>query len=156
MLQVALAEQGKPVQLSLPAADTMAQITAQQAQVLGAHAALTEDAALALDEASVCVIAAARVACDGAALGAPGAGQRAALARQRGLPVYALGYAGPDPALASAADLLPPDAPAGAEADILPPDLLGAIVTSRGVYRPAMVARHLRDGDAPLDVIRLG
>ena len=50
----------------------------------------------------------------------------------------------PEGALAYAPDL-----------DVTPPDLISAIVTSRGIYRPERVADHLRDGDAPIDVIPL-
>ena len=39
--------------------------------------------------------------------------------------------------------------------DVTPPDLVSAIITSRGVYRSERIADHLRDGDAPLEVILL-
>ncbi|MFN8501576.1 hypothetical protein [Kouleothrix sp.] len=35
------------------------------------------------------------------------------------------------------------------------PEQISAIVTHRGIYRPAMIARFLGDGDVPLDVISL-
>jgi methylthioribose-1-phosphate isomerase len=42
-----------------------------------------------------------------------------------------------------------------ATSDVLPPELISAIITSRGIYRPEMIARYLGDGEAPLDVIPL-
>lgn len=59
-------------------------------------------------------------------------------------PLYVLAPDGPHPhAIVDALD------------DMLAPERVSAIVTSRGIYRPAMVVRHLSDGDAPLDVIPL-
>ena len=58
---------------------------------------------------------------------------------------YVLGGDGPDPALDTVV----------AAHDVMPPELISAIITSRGIYRPEMIARYLGDGDAPLDVIPL-
>jgi methylthioribose-1-phosphate isomerase len=45
---------------------------------------------------------------------------------------------------------------AGTGNSVVPPEQISAIITSRGIYRPEMVARYLGDGDAPVDVIPLG
>ena len=93
------------------------------------------------------VVAAERIALDGSVAVLPGAAALVGLARQQDAPCYVLGYDGPDP-----------DAP-GAEAlqsdEIIPPAQISAIITHRGTYRPEMIARHLGDGDAPLDLIPL-
>lgn len=94
------------------------------------------------------VLAAERTALDGSVAALPGAAALVARARQQGAPCYVLGYDGPDPDAPRAADLEPDE--------IIPPDLLSAIITHRGTYRPEMIARHLDDGDAPLDTIPLG
>jgi methylthioribose-1-phosphate isomerase len=40
--------------------------------------------------------------------------------------------------------------------DVTPPDLVSAIITDRGMYRPAMIGRYHDDAsEAPLDVIPL-
>lgn len=94
------------------------------------------------------VLAAERTALDGSVAALAGAAALAEQARRQGAPCYVLGYDGPDPDAPRAADL---------EADeIIPPEQISAIITHRGTYRPEMVARHLDDGDAPLDTIPLG
>ncbi|GAB4214626.1 MAG: hypothetical protein OHK0022_53450 [Roseiflexaceae bacterium] len=96
----------------------------------------------------VLLIAAERIALDGSVAVLAGAAALAQRARQDGVPCYVLGYDGPE------ADT--PDAAALDEAEVVPPELISAIVTHRGTYRPAMIARHLGDSDPPLDVIPLG
>jgi methylthioribose-1-phosphate isomerase len=98
--------------------------------------------ALAAGEATVYIATARRVALDGAVAVEPGVARRARLAAGHGVPCYLLAPGGPEPGA--------PDAVALAgEPAVLPPAAISAIVTSRGIYRPAMIARHLDDGDAP-------
>jgi methylthioribose-1-phosphate isomerase len=152
MLHVALTEQAKPIALALLAPqppDEDARLTADLAREIGLSVALLDDQAPepARPQAapSVFVAGAEWIAMDGGVAGAPGAAGYAEQARRRGLPRYVLGYDGPDPATAVLA----------ATSDVLPPDLISAIITSRGIYRPEMIARYLGDGEAPLDVIPL-
>ena len=115
---------------------------------LAGAAMLREAAALRLflaetsTGATLAVCGAAFVARDGSTLLAAHTMQAAHAARAARLPVYLLCPHGPD----AATDALPGG---------LPPEAISAIVTSRGIYRPEMIARHLNDGDAPLDVIAL-
>jgi methylthioribose-1-phosphate isomerase len=155
MLHVALAEQQKPIALSLAAPypdETTLRLAAALAHATGVSVTPLDAAALphALARAgcTVFVGGATHIALDGSIVGAPGAASYAALARQHGLPRYILGYDGPDPATPAAADF-------AAGSDVTSPELISAIITSRGIYRPEMIARHLGDGDAPLDVIPL-
>jgi methylthioribose-1-phosphate isomerase len=148
MLHVALAEQAKPIALAvLPSAD--AALTAELARAIGLAVDLVGeqavDQALSPAAPAILVAGAQRIALDGAAAAGPGAARYAELARQHGLPCYLLAGDGPDPALPTLA----------APSDTLPPSLISAIITSRGIYRPEMIARYLGDGDAPLDVIPL-
>jgi hypothetical protein len=92
----------------------------------------------------VCLAEARLVALDGGVALAPDVTPIARRARHHG-PVYVLAPVGPDPAAPQI-----PEASAGDERSIA-----SAIVTSRGIYRPAMVARHLSEDDEPLDVIPL-
>lgn len=107
---------------------------------------------LAGDAGGISLVGAHGIALDGSVLAERGAQGIAALARGAGLPCYALGYDGPDPDAETAEELkvAPEDA-----YEIVSPALVSAIVTARGIYRPAMIARYLHDGDAPLDVIPL-
>jgi methylthioribose-1-phosphate isomerase len=160
MLYAAYAEQNKQIRAStvaLPPAHSSARLAAQQAAEIGVPviplANLRPEQVFAGDNAVTLYIAGAeRVALDGSVAGAAGAGQYAEQARGYGLPVYILGYDGPERNTATAADLL---GAAGEDIDMIAPALISAIVTSRGIYRPEMIARHLGDGDAPLDVIPL-
>jgi methylthioribose-1-phosphate isomerase len=147
MLHVALAEQSKPVALSVlgAQADDDARLTVALAREVGLPATLLEEPKTGTAAATVFVAGAERIALDGGVAGAPGAARYAELARQQGLPRYVLGGDGPDPAVATFT----------ATSDVLPPELISAIITSRGIYRPEMIARYLGDGDAPLDVIPL-
>jgi len=151
MLHVALAEQSKPIALSVLGSHDLAdaRLTAELAREIGLPVTLIEDPAVERTfehSASIVFIAGAeRIALDGGVAGAPGAAGYAELARLQGLPRYVLGYDGPDPDVAAFA----------AASDVLPPELISAIITSRGIYRPEMIARYLGDGDAPLDVIPL-
>ncbi|HEU4326123.1 MAG TPA: hypothetical protein VFS21_23485 [Roseiflexaceae bacterium] len=96
----------------------------------------------------VLLIAAERIALDGSVAVLDGAAELAQRAKQDGAPCYVLGYDGPDSDASDAAAL--------DSAATVPPELISAIVTHRGTYRPAMIARHLGDSDPPLDVIPLG
>ena len=150
MLHVALAEQAKPITLAVLAEpDDDARLCADLARTIGLPVTLLEEAAperaLATAAPAIFVAGARRIAMDGATACEPGAANYAALARQHGQPCYVLGDDGPDSTIASFA-------PSG---DVIPPDLISAIITSRGIYRPEMIARYLGDGDAPMDVIPL-
>ncbi|MFN8505891.1 hypothetical protein [Kouleothrix sp.] len=141
-------------EVRLSVAGTPAQVaprmTLAVAERLGITARLVPPAAGGEHEGcSVCMVAAAQVALDGSVAAGPGAAELVARARRAGLPCYILSTDGPDPACAGAAQL------AGAPADTIAPEQISAIVTHRGIYRPAMIARFLGDGDVPLDVISL-
>jgi hypothetical protein len=99
---------------------------------------------------TLCLISARDASQDGSLVCDPEAARCAHAARVAGLPVYALLPPGPSPDLRTEVDL-----PRSPDSTILPADMVSAIVTGRGTYRPAMLARHLSDGDAPLDVIPL-
>lgn len=152
MLYVALAEQSKPITLAVlapRAPDDDARLCADLARTIGLPATLLGEPAIepafASAVSAIFVAGAERIALDGSAAGGPGAARCAELARRYGLPRYLLGGDGPDPAVNALA----------AGGDIVPPELISAIITSRGIYRPEMIARYLGDGDAPLDVIPL-
>lgn len=97
---------------------------------------------------SLC-LASGRVATDGSLAAAAGTLVVAEQAQAAQVPFYVLAPAGPDPAAAHADALQSPGD------EIVPAALIAAILTSRGIYRPAMITRHLSDGNAPLDVIAL-
>jgi methylthioribose-1-phosphate isomerase len=152
MLHVALAEQAKPITLAVlaaPAPDDEARLCADLARLIGLPVTLLEEAlserAFAPAAPAIFVAGAKRIAMDGATAGGPGAARYAALARQYGQPCYILSDDGPDSTIDSLA----------AASDVVLPTLISAIITSRGIYRPEMIARYLGDGDAPLDVIPL-
>ena len=142
--------EGKRLQLYIThhAADaTRDQLVARLASEIGVPVTMPDD--LPNEQFSLLVCGAERIAIDGGVAGEPGLAPALDLARSRGIPRYVLGYDGPDPAAPSGADL------AAGQSDLVAPELISAIVTSRGIYRPEMIARHLGDGDAPLDVISL-
>ena len=152
MLHVALAEQAKSITLAVltaQAPDDDARLIADLARMIGLPVTLLDaSAAERVFEpaaATIFVAGAERIALDGGATGGPDAARYAELARRHGLPCYVLGGDGPDPTVATFAT----------ERDVMPPELISAIITSRGIYRPEMIARYLGDGDAPLDVIPL-
>ena len=152
MLHVALAEQAKPITLTVLAPrmhDDDTRLCADLARAIGLPVTLLDDQAAerAFEPAAstVFVAGAERIALDGSAAGGPGAARYANLARRHGPPCYVLGGDGHDPTVETFA----------AERDVMAPDLISAIITSRGIYRPEMIARYLGDGDAPLDVIPL-
>jgi methylthioribose-1-phosphate isomerase len=152
MLHVALAEQSKLITLAVlaaPTPDDDARLCADLARLIGLAVTVLDDpaAARAFAPASstVFLVGAKRIALDGGTAGGPGAARYAELARRHGLPCYVLGGDGPDSAVATFV----------AASDVVPPELISAIITSRGIYRPEMIARYLGDGDAPLDVIPL-
>jgi methylthioribose-1-phosphate isomerase len=147
MLHVALDQQSKPIALSVlgqPDLDD-ARLTVELARAIGLPVTLLAESEVEHSGSTVFIAGAERIALDGGVAGAPGAARYAELARLRGLPRYILGYDGPDPDVA--AFLL--------ASDVLPPELISAIITSRGIYRPEMIARYLGDGEPPLDVIPL-
>jgi methylthioribose-1-phosphate isomerase len=152
MLHVALAEQSKPIRLAVlapPTPDDDARLCVDLAHAIGLPVELLESSAAerAFEAAALTIFIAGakRVALDGGVAGGPGAARYAELARRHGLPCYVLGGDGPDPTVDTFM----------AASDIMPPELISAIITSRGIYRPEMIARYLGDGDAPLDVIPL-
>ncbi len=99
---------------------------------------------------SLFMVEAEQVARDGSVSSLRGTRQQAEVARQHSLPCYVLGAAGPDADAVTAADLF-----VAPSLETLSPELVSAIVTDRGIYRPAMVTRYFDDGNAPLDVIPL-
>ena len=152
MLHVALVEQAKSITLAVivaPMLDDDARLLTDLARAVGLPVELLDlsASARAFEPAvsMVFVAGAEWIALDGGAAGGIGAASYAELARRYSLPCYVLGGDGPDPAVDSFA----------AASDIMPPALISAIITSRGIYRPEMIARYLGDGDAPLDVIPL-
>jgi methylthioribose-1-phosphate isomerase len=152
MLHVALVEQAKPISLAVfmpEPPDDDARLCVDLARTLGLDAtpldAAAPERAFEPATAAIFVAGAERIALDGAAAGGPGAARYAELARGHSLPRYLLGGDGPDPDLSTLA----------AGGDVMRPELISAIITSRGIYRPEMIARYLGDGDAPLDVIPL-
>jgi methylthioribose-1-phosphate isomerase len=152
MLHVALVEQAKPITLAVlaaPTPDDDTRLCADLAREIHLPVALVDALAderiFAPDASAIFVSGAERIALDGGAVVGPRAAGYAALTRRHGLPCYVLGGDGPDPAMNTFA----------AADDVVPPELISAIITSRGIYRPEMIARYLGDGDAPLDVIPL-
>ncbi len=152
MLYVALVEQAKPIMLTVLAAQLPnddARLALDLARSIDLPVTLLDDPtaerAFEPPASMIFVAGAERIALDGAAAGAPDAAHYAELARRHGLPCYMLGGDGPDPAVDTFA----------AASDVMSPTLISAIITSRGIYRPEMIARYLGDGDAPLDVIPL-
>lgn len=140
-------EQGKQLHLSVPATSARQFIT-QQARLLDITAeSLTDDT---FGELNLCIAAAEQIARDGSVVCHAGTQQHAAQARRHSVPFYVLGAAGPDAEADGGAALLvaPPQ-------ELLLPELVSAIITDRGIYRPAMITRYFDDGDAPLDVIPL-
>jgi methylthioribose-1-phosphate isomerase len=129
---------------------------------------------------SLCLTTAEQIAMDGS-IAARDTQHYATLCRQHNIPFYVLGDDGPDPESPTGEHLLQrgsgirgqgsgmigqhnavPDRhtgstvlPAAIAPEMIAPALISAIVTSRGIYRPEMIARHLEEGDAPLDVIPL-
>lgn len=98
----------------------------------------------------VCLIVAHAAACDGSISCAETAAACASHAIAQAVPVYVLNASGPDPDTRDATALAP-----CADEVVLAATCINAIITDRGIYRPAMLMRHLSDGDTPLDVIVL-
>ena len=107
------------------------------------------------------ITAADRIAMDGSAANKVGTYQYAVLAQRHGVPFYVLGYDGPDRETPTGGDipieLRDPNevllfngvrvAAEGAQGyypafDVTPPELITAIVTDRGIWAPAEVARY--------------
>ena len=99
---------------------------------------------------TICLIVAHAAACDGSITCAKTAAACASYAIGQAVPVYALNASGPDPDAPNAAALAP-----CADEVVLAATSINALITDRGIYRPAMLTRHLSDGDTPLDVIVL-
>ena len=181
MLYVAYVEQGKRLQLypteTRPSLQG-AQLTAHQAIEIGVPVTLLADTTpglcFAREMLSVYITGAERIALDGSVANTVGTYQYAVLARHHGVPFYALGDDGPDPATPAGAGIPIAErdpsevlqfagvrtAPEGAGVynpalDVTPPDLVSAIATSRGIYRPERIADYLGDGEAPGEVIPL-
>jgi methylthioribose-1-phosphate isomerase len=155
MLHIALTEQAKPVELFVTASHPdggNARLAVELAREVGVAAVLLDDRtpepSLTRDRYSVFVAGAEQIGLDGAVVGEPDTSRYAEFALQSGIPRYILGYDGPNPAIATAADF-------SVGSDIISPGLISAIITNRGIYRPEMIARYLGDGDGPLDVIPL-
>jgi hypothetical protein len=103
-----------------------------------------------MSEATLCLLNAETAAVTGSVVCSHAAAACAKQALSLGIPLYILLPGGPDPASNTEAMLA-----VGADQSILSATMINAIITDRGIYRPAMLARHLQDGDAPLDVIPL-
>lgn len=100
---------------------------------------------------NLCIVVAWALARDGSAVCASGCGPVIEQARWQGVPCYLLAPFGPHADAETATQLVPT---VGA-VDVVMPNLISAIVTDRGMYRPAMVERYLGESDAPPDVIPL-
>lgn len=153
MLAAAREEGKRPRLLVSPAPG--AELVTRLAAELGVPAVLLDEStpqAVLAQNPGVCVVGAQAISLDGSVLVAAGGRALVALARASGLPRYALGYDGPEPEAHDGASLL---SAAGA-GEIVSAAEISAIVTTRGIYRPEMIARYLGDGEAPLDVIPLG
>jgi methylthioribose-1-phosphate isomerase len=157
MLAFARDEGKQPVlHLAGSPGDANGRIVAGLASELQVACAIEEEPAVAAQLANgslgLFVAGAWQLALDGSALAERGAARWAVLAGDHGVPRYLLGYDGPDPAAPTG------DSLAGAldeTLEVVAPQLISVIITTRGIYRPEMIARYLHDGDAPLDVIPL-
>lgn len=182
MLYTAVVTQGKAIRVMPSETRPYGQgirLTASQAQEIGAEVVVITDNMPGIcfqrDIISVYVAAADRVAMDGAIANKVGTYQNAVLAKYHGVPFYVLGYDGPDQSTATGADIpieerngdevlsfngvrLAPEGVSGyyPAFDVTPAELISAIVTDRGMYRPAMIGRYHSDRrETPLDVIPL-
>lgn len=182
MLYTAVVKDGKQVSVMPTETRPYGQgirLTASQAQQIGAPVTVINDNmpgyCFAHDMITVYIAAADRVALDGSIANKVGTYQNAVLARHHRVPFYVLGYDGPDLNTPTGADIPIEErngdevlmmngvriAPVGVRGfypafDVTPPDLINSIVTDRGIYRPAMIARyHDDDREMPLDVIPL-
>ena len=140
LLALAQGEEQKQIQLTIttPTDDVeLARIAAALAAEIGVPVAHRHDTAPEqsfVDQTyQVMCIGAERIALDGGVVGPGACAAYVALARQHGVPCYALGYDGPDPSCPTtrglAADLAP-----GKAADnlVVPPEQISAIITNRG------------------------
>lgn len=154
-------------------------LTASQAHEIGATVRVISDNmagfCFSRNMITIYVTAADRIALDGSIANKVGTYPNAVLAKRHGVPFYVLGYDGPDQSTPTGADIpieerngdevlmmngvrIAPDGVQGyyPAFDITPPDLVSSIVTDRGIYRPAMIARYHADTrETPLDVIPL-
>lgn len=96
----------------------------------------------------VCLITVQALGADGGAICPAGSGALILHARENGIPCYLLAPSGPAEQTAAI------DLHLG-QGDVVLADLISAIVTDRGIYRPAMIGRYQGDADTPLDVIPL-
>lgn len=104
-----------------------------------------------LEPPTLCIVVAWALARDGSAVCASGCGAIIEQARQAGVPCYVLAPFGPHPDAEAPERVVSATHPV----DIVLPSLISAIVTDRGMYRPAMIERYLGESDAPPDVIPL-
>jgi methylthioribose-1-phosphate isomerase len=156
MLAAALQERKQPeLFITLGAYEQPIMLATRLAAELGLPAQVLDERAtnerLAGEGFGVFVVGAERLALDGTVLAGDRATALVTLLRDHGLPRYVLAPDGPD-ASARNGDWL---ADTGDTYAIIAPELISAIITSRGIYRPEMIARYLGDGEAPLDVIPL-
>lgn len=168
MLHTAHIEQGKYVRLYVTETRPLLQgtrLTAYHAHTIGTAVTLITDNMPGLyfsqDTFTAFVAAAEYIARDGSIAARAGTYSYAVLANYHNVPFYALGAAGPNPELATAADVgaecyNPNDvlyiagvrtAGEGVAAtcpvyDITPPERITAIVTARGVFTPQQMATY--------------
>ncbi|HEU5015314.1 MAG TPA: hypothetical protein VFT66_22530 [Roseiflexaceae bacterium] len=124
------------------------QLVTQQAQQLGVTVVPFETTTASAW--NIVMIEAEQIARDGSVAAPHHARQYAEVARQHNVPCYVLCAVGPDTDASTNADLF-----TFPSIDIIFPQFISAIVTDRGIYRPAMITRYFDDGNAPLDVIPL-
>ncbi len=135
-----------------------ARMAVEQSLAAGIPATLLDAQAarelLATGKTSLCLAAAEQIADDGSFIGLAGTTELAIHAQRHHVPVYIFGPWGANPDT--------PDRPALAAQvgqqtgiEIVPSELVSAFITSRGIYRPAMIARNPDDGQMPVDVIPL-
>lgn len=137
----------QPVTLLVAGEQAGAALLASTVEAAGYQTQFSSDA-----DASLCIISAWALARDGSLVCASGTGPLVERMRQMNTPCYVLAPSGPHASAETAAQLVPAIGPI----DIMQPDLVSAIVTDRGMYRPAMIERYLGESDAPPDVIPLG
>jgi methylthioribose-1-phosphate isomerase len=168
MLHVAHAEQGKHVHVYVTETRPQLQgtrLTAQQVREAGAEVTLLTDNMPGLyfrrRRFDAYITAATHIAGDGSIANQAGTYQYAVLATYHSVPFYVLGYDGPEPTLATAADLptsqrisdevlsfagtrIAAEGVAGyaLNCDITPPELITQIVTERGSFKPHQMADY--------------
>jgi hypothetical protein len=104
----------------------------------------------AVNPATLCIITAYSAATNGSLVCTEQSALCVSSAQSLGIPVYVLLAGGPDAGIHTAEALHIPPNHVQLEAE-----QISAFITDRGIYRPAMLARHIQDGDTPIDVIPL-